>query len=187
VENNTLVTFQRKYTNILCSFEIVPRPPLKNLETETLQKALIYVCQLITRCGHCEIVCNEIYTSPRLQSVKSSRPPFEVDRKVVSGFLQICRGLSAIEQFSMALLILWRWLLLKCYGNAQCISINFAMFQSCPMEIRLKTGGKKSGNLKEETMVSRRLLIFAHTHTHTHTHTRTLFFYAVFHNFLYLI
>ncbi|KAJ9589142.1 hypothetical protein L9F63_017562, partial [Diploptera punctata] len=58
---------------------------------------------LITSCGHCEKVCNEICTSPRLQSDTSSRPPFEVNRKVVSGFLQIGRGISAIEQFSMVM------------------------------------------------------------------------------------
>lgn len=44
-----------------------------------------------------------MYTSPKLQSDASSRPPFQVNRKTISAFLQIGRGLSAIEQFSMVM------------------------------------------------------------------------------------
>ena len=46
-------------------------------------------------------MCNEVFTSPRVPSNESSRPPFDVNRRIVNGFLEIGKGHAAIEQFSM--------------------------------------------------------------------------------------
>ncbi|PSN30182.1 hypothetical protein C0J52_28093 [Blattella germanica] len=68
-----------------------------NLCIET-QYSMAFAYKLITKCRNCQVVCNE---SPRVPSNESSRPPFDVNRRIVNGFLEIGKGHAAIEQFSM--------------------------------------------------------------------------------------
>ena len=66
-----------------------------------MQYSMAFAYKLITKCRNCQVVCNEMFTSPRVPSNESSRPPFDVNRRIVNGFLEIGKGHAAIEQFSM--------------------------------------------------------------------------------------
>ena len=68
-----------------------------------IQQSMGFAHKLVSKCRNCQSVCSEMFTSPRIQTTESTRPPFEVNRKVVNAFLHIGKGHAAIEQFSMAM------------------------------------------------------------------------------------
>ncbi len=55
--------------------------------------------RLVSKCNNSEQLLNKVLTSPRVPVTSScTRPPYEVNRKIVDASLQIGRGHSAIEQ-----------------------------------------------------------------------------------------
>lgn len=56
-------------------------------------------------CSQCNEAICQIQSSPRVTSSESSRPPFDVNRKLVEGFVNIGAGYTAMVKFGAALSI----------------------------------------------------------------------------------
>ena len=61
------------------------------------QTKLLYSASVVKK------IVKQVSTSARVSSQESSRPPFEVNRRVVQAFLSIGKGLAGMEQFCIAM------------------------------------------------------------------------------------
>lgn len=62
-----------------------------------------FAFKVIVKCYNCSTVLNEIYTSPKVGNTESTRPPFDVNRRMVNTFVTMGKGHSAMEQHCMAM------------------------------------------------------------------------------------
>lgn len=62
-----------------------------------------FAANVSVKCPACQTCCAQTYTSPRVSCESSSRPPFEVNKRVVSAFSEFGRGYAAIEKFCMSM------------------------------------------------------------------------------------
>ncbi|KAE8739199.1 hypothetical protein FOCC_FOCC015305 [Frankliniella occidentalis] len=62
-----------------------------------------YAFTITVSCSHCNEEICQIQSSPRVTSSESSRPPFDVNRKLVEGFVNIGAGYTAMVKFGAAL------------------------------------------------------------------------------------
>ena len=62
-----------------------------------------FASKITVTCTSCGNVCSENYTSPRISCADSSRPPFEVNRRMVDTFLSLGKGHAGLEHFCMSM------------------------------------------------------------------------------------
>ncbi|KAJ4425367.1 hypothetical protein ANN_27982 [Periplaneta americana] len=62
-----------------------------------------FAFKVIVKCYNCNTVLNEMYTSPKVGNTESTRPPFDVNRRMVNAFVTMGKGHSAMEQHCMAM------------------------------------------------------------------------------------
>ena len=62
-----------------------------------------FATELKVKCGHCGFISAEVYSSPRLESKESQRPPFQVNKDMVEAFIEVGKGQSAMKRFSMCM------------------------------------------------------------------------------------
>ena len=62
-----------------------------------------FATKLVVKCRECGFVSARVYSSPRMESKESQRPPFQVNKDMVEAFVEIGKGQSAMEKFSMCM------------------------------------------------------------------------------------
>ncbi|KAJ4430474.1 hypothetical protein ANN_22690 [Periplaneta americana] len=62
-----------------------------------------FAFKVIVKCYNCNTVLNEMYTSPKVGNTESTRPPFDVNRRMVNAFVTMGKGHSTMEQHCMAM------------------------------------------------------------------------------------
>ncbi|KAJ4431994.1 hypothetical protein ANN_20606 [Periplaneta americana] len=62
-----------------------------------------FAFKVIVKCYNCNTVLNEMYTSPKVGNTESTRPPFDVNRRMVNAFVTMGKVHSAMEQHCMAM------------------------------------------------------------------------------------
>ena len=68
-----------------------------------IQENLGFSSKLIIICRNCGYEHSNLYSSPRINDKNSQRPPFQVNNDMVEAFVEIGKGHSALEKFSLSI------------------------------------------------------------------------------------
>ncbi|KAK3910283.1 Dextranase [Frankliniella fusca] len=92
IHRDTLVKLTQ---SVLCDICNLQKIVVRYEESHGFCKKILLVCE------NCYETNSEVYSSPRVSAMDSSRPPFEINRVLVEAFLSIGSGYAAMERFCM--------------------------------------------------------------------------------------